>query len=58
LKLPDPSADFVLLYERHELLFVPYLRMAILRWGGFPGLDGQSLQFAALADLVAELEPF
>jgi hypothetical protein len=58
LKLPDPSADFMLMYERHELLFVPYLRMAILRWGGFPGLEGQSLQLAPLADLVAGLEPF
>jgi len=54
----DLSADFMLLYERHNLLFVPYLRMAILRWGGFPGLDMQEVSFRALDDLVAELEPF
>lgn len=56
--LPDPSADFVLLNERHELHFVPYLRMAILRWGGFPGLDGKDEQLEALGGLVAGLEPF
>lgn len=37
--LPDPAADFPFLYESHNLLFVPYLRLAILRWGGFPGLN-------------------
>jgi len=56
--MPDQSADFMLLYERHNLLFVPYLRMAILRWGGLPGLDTQEVSFQALDDLVAGLEPF
>jgi hypothetical protein len=56
--LPDPSADFPFLYERHGLLFVPYLRLAILRWGGFPGLDGEAVTFEPLAALVADLEPF
>ena len=56
--LPDPSADFLLTDERHGLLFVPYLRMAILRWGGFPGLDVQEEQLDALGGLVAGLEPF
>jgi hypothetical protein len=56
--LPDKSADFMLLNERHNLLFVPYLRMAILRWGGFPGLDRHKAPFEALGDLVAGLEPF
>jgi hypothetical protein len=56
--LPDPSADFTLLYERHGLLFVPYLRLAILRWGGFPGLDGRTIQFEPLSVLVENLEPF
>ena len=56
--LPDPAADFVLLNERHSLLFVSYLRLAILQWGGFPGLDDQSVRFAPLEDLVAGLEPF
>jgi hypothetical protein len=58
VRLPDPSADFLFLYERHGLLFVPYLRLAILRWGGFPGLDGRIVQFESLADLTAGLEPF
>jgi hypothetical protein len=46
------------MYERHDLLFVPYLRLAILRWGGFPGLEGRGIQFEPLETLVAELEPF
>jgi hypothetical protein len=56
--LPNPSADFVVLYERHELHFVPYLRLALLKWGGFPGLDKQPMPFEPLIDLVANLEPF
>lgn len=56
--LPDPAADFLLLNERHKLLFVPYLRLAILRWGGFPGLDVQPAPFEPLAGLTADLEPF
>ena len=56
--LPNPSADFTFFYERHGLLFVPYLRFAILDWGGFPGLDGRAIRFEPLADLVAGLEPF
>ncbi len=63
--LPDSSADFVLLNERHGLLFVPYLRLAILRYGGLPGLDGKAQgrsierpYFEPLASLVAGLEPF
>jgi hypothetical protein len=45
VRLPDPSADFKFVYERHDLLFVPYLRLAILRWGGMPGLDGRGIGF-------------
>ncbi len=56
--LPNKSADFHLLNERHNLLFVSYLRLAILRWGGFPGLDGRGIAFEPLANLVADLEPF
>lgn len=56
--LPDPAADFKLLNERHELLFVPYLRFAILRSGGFPGLDARAAQFEPLRALTAGLEPF
>jgi hypothetical protein len=58
VRLPDPSADFLFMYERHNLLFVPYLRLAILQWGGFSGLDGRGIAFAPLSDLVAGLEPF
>jgi len=56
--LPNPTADFVLLYERHNLHFVPYLRLAILRWGGFPGLDGRAIAFEPLSILTAVLEQF
>jgi hypothetical protein len=56
--LPDPSADFMFLNERHNLLFVPYLRLAILQWGGFPGLDAQVRKFDLLETLIADLEPF
>src|SRR5687768_3416287 len=58
LELPNPSADFLFMYERHDLLFVPYLRLAILQWGGFPGLEGREIQFKPLDRLVAELELF
>lgn len=58
LYLPNPSADFEFLYERHSLHFVPYLRLAILQWGGFPGLEGTGVQFEPLGDLVARLESF
>jgi hypothetical protein len=56
--LPNPLADFPFLYERHNLHFVPYLRLAILRCGGFPGLDGRRKEFKPLGGLVAGLEPF
>lgn len=58
LELPNPSADFLFMYERHDLLFVPYLRFAILRWGGLPGLEGRGIEFEALDTLIAELEAF
>ncbi len=58
IALPDPSADSLFLNERHGLLFVPYLRLAILRWGGLPGLDGQQVLFEPLRDLIVGLEPF
>ncbi len=56
--LPCASADFLLLNERHELLFVPYLRLSILRWGGFPGLDGRHIDFPPLKALTENLIPF
>jgi hypothetical protein len=58
LLLPNPAADFLLMYTPYDLLFVPYLRLAILRWGGFPGLQGQGIHFEPLETLVADLEPF
>jgi hypothetical protein len=58
LELPNPAADFPFMYESHDLLFVPYLRLAILQWGGFPGLDAQRIQFEPLAQLITDLEPF
>jgi len=58
VRLPNPAADFLFVYERHNMLFVPYLRLAILQWGGFPGLDGRGIAFAPLGDLLAGLEPF
>lgn len=58
LELPNHSADFLFMYERHELLFVPYLRLAILHWGGFPGLEGRQVSFKHLDTLTAQLEPF
>jgi hypothetical protein len=56
--LPEESADFVVLNERHHLLFVPYLRMAVLGFAGFPGLEHRDETFEPLASLRAELEPF
>ncbi len=56
--LPDTNMDFLFRNEPHNLLFVPYLRLAILRYGGFPGLEGRSDGFAPLRVLVQDLEPF
>ena len=58
VELPNPAADFVLANESHAMLFVPYLRMAILRYGGFPGLEGREGEFEHLGGLVDGLEPF
>jgi hypothetical protein len=58
VQLPDSSADFLLRYEQHELYFVPYLRLALLRWGGLPGLEQNREPFPFLADLLVKLEPF
>ena len=44
--------------ERHGLLFVPDLLLAILRWGGFPGLDAGKSPFKSLGGLIGGLEPF
>jgi uncharacterized protein DUF6745 len=39
--VPDPAADARVLNERHDLLFVDYLRLCF-RFGGFPGYEGQT----------------
>jgi hypothetical protein len=39
ISTPELRADGELLYERHGLLFVDYLRL-VFRFGGFPGYDG------------------
>jgi hypothetical protein len=39
VRLPDPNADAVLRWEWHDVHFIQYLRIAILEWGGFPGLS-------------------
>jgi len=40
IAIPDPRADGIVLNERHELLFVDYLRLCF-RFGGFPGYEGR-----------------
>jgi hypothetical protein len=39
VKLPDRGADAMVCDEWHNVCFIPYLRIAILDWGGFPGLS-------------------
>ncbi len=58
VELPNASADFLLLNERHHLHFVPYLRMAILAYGGFPGIENTVPKPDFLDMLRAGLEPF
>jgi hypothetical protein len=58
LYLPEPSMDFKFMYEPNKLLFLPYLRLAILKWGGFPGLEGTGTTFEPLNSLTADLEDF
>lgn len=58
VQLPDPGADFLFRNEKHNLHFVPYLRFAILRYGGFPGLEGGEAEFQHLPALLDGLEPF
>jgi hypothetical protein len=48
MAVPTAAADAVLLNERHDLLFVDYLRLCF-RYGGFPGYEGQD-------DVPAEIE--
>jgi hypothetical protein len=57
IAVPDLRADGELLNERHELLFVDYLRLCF-RFGGFPGFDGADERPAAIDSLSAGLQPF
>jgi len=49
IAVPDRRADAIVLNERHDLLFVDYLRLCC-RLGGFPGYDGVD------RDVPAELD--
>jgi hypothetical protein len=49
LAVPDPAADGILLWERHQTTFVGYLRLAF-GWGGFPGWDRGQLDGWARPD--------
>jgi hypothetical protein len=40
MSVPDACVDGVVLNERHNLLFVDYLRLCFA-WGAFPGYEGQ-----------------
>lgn len=56
--VPDQRADGVLLDERHNLLFVDYLRLCF-RYGGFSGYEGTDQDVPAELDqLRAGLEEF
>jgi hypothetical protein len=57
IAVPDPHADGVLLNERHEILFVDYLRLCF-RCGGFPGYEGQENPPAEIQELQRELLAF
>ena len=54
MAVPDPSADALLLNERHDLPFVDYLRLCF-RFGGFPGYEGQETVPAEIEFLRKDL---
>jgi hypothetical protein len=39
IELPNRGADAPVVGEWHDVRLVPYLRIAILDWGSFPGLS-------------------
>lgn len=56
--LPNASADALLEDTPYDLMFVEYLRFALLEWGGFPGLKN-SLKGEGIAQhLRSGLIPF
>ena len=59
IALPAPLADAEVEEEPHGVAFVEYLRIAILRWGGFPGWEhARDGQPAELDQLRSGLIPF
>ncbi len=59
IALPAAAADAEVEEEPHQVTFVEYLRIAILRWGGFPGWeDAGGGQPAELDQLRSGLIPF
>lgn len=58
IRLPDPSADAPVWNAPRTEPFVEYLRHAILRWGGFPGLEHAASVRPELRALADGLEPF
>jgi hypothetical protein len=57
IAIPDPRADGIVLNERHELLFVDYLRLCF-RLGGFPGYEGRVFVPPELEALSTGLQEF
>jgi len=57
IEAPNPAADGILLFERHDLYFVDYLRL-VFRHGGFPGYEGIEYPPPELAELRADLRSF
>ena len=57
IAIPDPRADGMVLNERHELLFVDYLRLCF-KFGGFPGYEGRVFVPPELEALASGLREF
>jgi len=57
IEAPNPAADGILLFERHDLHFVEYLRL-VFRFGGFPGYEGIEFPPPELQQLCENLRPF
>ena len=57
IAVPELRADGPLLWERHQLFFVDYLRL-VFRFGGFSGYEGIDPIPTELASLSQDLMPF
>ncbi len=53
VSLPDGGFDALVRDEWHGIDFIPYLRTAILDWGGFPGLSEENPQHGWRRNQVA-----